>query len=54
MDHSRQTVPRGFDIEHTHRFWKQTRDWTGPDLRAAQDADRWTWLLIIIHTQPAA
>jgi hypothetical protein len=38
-------------LEHTYRFWKQTLGWTRPKLRAAQAADRWTWLLLIVHTQ---
>jgi hypothetical protein len=42
---------RRFDIEHTFRLFKQTLGWTVPKLRDPQAADRWTWLLIIVHTQ---
>jgi len=42
---------RRFDLEHTFRFFKQTLGWTTPKLRDPDTADRWTWLLIIAHTQ---
>lgn len=42
---------RRFDIEHTFRFCKQTLGWTRPMLRDPEAADRWTWLLIAVHTQ---
>jgi hypothetical protein len=42
---------RRFDLEHTFRFLKQTLGWTTPRLRDPDAADRWTWLLIIAHTQ---
>jgi hypothetical protein len=42
---------RRFDIEHTFRLFKQTLGWTAPKLRDPEAADRWTWLLIIAHTQ---
>ncbi|PZG01722.1 NF041680 family putative transposase [Nonomuraea aridisoli] len=51
VDRCWQAFLRRFDLEHTYRFWKQTLGWTRPKLRAAQTADRWTWLLIIVHTQ---
>ncbi|GGT47766.1 hypothetical protein GCM10010176_107930 [Nonomuraea spiralis] len=51
VDRSWQAFLRRFDLEHTYRFWKQTLGWTRPKLRAAQAAGRWTWLLIIVHTQ---
>ncbi|KPL35653.1 hypothetical protein JI76_01330 [Streptomyces anulatus] len=32
-------------------FAKQTLGWTTPKLRTPEAADRWTWLLIVAHTQ---
>ncbi|MFI6396294.1 hypothetical protein [Nonomuraea sp. NPDC050540] len=51
VDRCRQAFLRRFDLERTCRFWKQTLGWTQPKLRATQAADRWTWLLLIVHTQ---
>ncbi|KOT64396.1 MULTISPECIES: NF041680 family putative transposase [Streptomyces] len=42
---------RRFDLEHTFRFAKQTLGWTTPKIRTPQAADRWTWLLVVAHTQ---
>lgn len=42
---------RRFDIEHTFRFLKQTLGWTRPRVRAPEQGDRWTWLIIAAHTQ---
>jgi hypothetical protein len=42
---------RRFDLEHTFRLFKQTLGWTTPKLRDPDSADRWTWLVIITHTQ---
>ena len=42
---------RRFDIEHTFRLFKQTLGWTRPRLRDPESADRWTWLLLAVHTQ---
>ncbi|WSN28918.1 transposase [Streptomyces griseoaurantiacus] len=33
------------------RFAKQTLGWATPKLRTPEAADRWTWLLIVAHTQ---
>lgn len=30
---------------------KQTLGWTRPKLRTPEAADRWTWLIIVAHTQ---
>jgi tetratricopeptide (TPR) repeat protein len=38
-------------IEHTFRFFKQTRKWTTPKLRDPQAADRWTWRLLLAYVQ---
>ncbi|MFI2077688.1 NF041680 family putative transposase [Streptomyces triculaminicus] len=42
---------RRFDLEHTFRLFKQSLGWTRPRLRDPQAADRWTWLVIVAHTQ---
>lgn len=46
-----QLYLRRFDLEHTFRLFKQTLGWTTPKIRSPQSADRWTWLIIIAHTQ---
>nr|WP_275593240.1 transposase [Streptomyces deccanensis] len=46
-----QAFLRRFDLEHTFRFAKQTLGWTTPKPRTPQAADRWTWILIVAHTQ---
>lgn len=51
VDRCRQVFLRRFDLEHTFRFAKQTLGWTTPKLRTPEAADRWTWLLIVAHTQ---
>jgi hypothetical protein len=40
-----------FDLEHTYRFCKQTLNWTTPRVRTPQQADRWTWLVVLAFTQ---
>jgi hypothetical protein len=42
---------RRFDREHTYRFCKQTLNWTNPRVRTPQQADRWTWLVVLAYTQ---
>lgn len=51
VDRAWQAFLRRFDIEHTFRFFKQTLGWTTPKLRDPAAADRWTWLVIVAHTQ---
>ncbi len=51
MDRCWQAFLRRFDLEHTFRFAKQTLGWTTPKLRTPEAADRWTWILIVAHTQ---
>ncbi|MFI1209756.1 NF041680 family putative transposase [Streptomyces sp. NPDC020802] len=51
VDRFWQAFLRRFDLEHTFRFAKQTLGWTTPKLRTPEAADRWTWLLIVAHTQ---
>jgi hypothetical protein len=46
-----QMFLRRFDIEHTFRLFKQTLGWTRPRLCDPEAADRWTWLLLVVHTQ---
>lgn len=40
-----------FDLEHTYRFVKSTLGWTAPSLCTPEQADRWTWLIVVAHTQ---
>ena len=47
-----QSYPRRFDIEHMFRMWKRTLGWTAPQIRSPERADRWTALIVIVHTQP--
>ncbi len=42
---------RRFDLEHTFRFCKQTLHWTMPRVRTPEQADRWTWLVLLAYTQ---
>jgi hypothetical protein len=42
---------RRFDLEHTFRFVKQTLGWTRPRVRHPDQADRWTWLILVAYTQ---
>ncbi|TXS69921.1 hypothetical protein EAO76_24525 [Streptomyces sp. sk2.1] len=51
VDRFWQAFLRRFDLEHTLRFAKQTLGWTTPKLRTPEAADRWTWILIVAHTQ---
>ena len=46
-----QAYLRRFDLEHTIRFGKQVLGWTRPKLRCPAAADRWTWLILVAHTQ---
>ena len=39
-----------FDVEHTLRFAKQSLLWTTPPVRHPEQADRWTWLVVIAYT----
>jgi hypothetical protein len=42
---------RRFDLEHTIRFLKQTLGWTAPRFRHPEQADRWTWLVLLAYAQ---
>jgi hypothetical protein len=46
-----QAFLRRFDLEHTFRLFKQVLGWTAPKIRGPGAADRWTWLIITVHTQ---
>jgi DDE superfamily endonuclease len=46
-----QAFLRRFDLEHTFRLFKQTLGWTAPKIRDPAAADRWTWIIIAVHTQ---
>lgn len=39
-----------FDIEHTLRFAKQTLLWAASRVRLPEQADRWTWLVVLAYT----
>ena len=42
---------RRFDLEHTFRFLKQSMGWTTPRVRHPEQADRWSWLVVVAYTQ---
>lgn len=42
---------RRFDLEHTFRFLKQTLNWTSPRVRHPEQADLWSWLVLVAYTQ---
>jgi hypothetical protein len=46
-----QAFLRRFDLEHTFRFLKQTLGWTRPRIRTPEQGERWTWIIIAVHTQ---
>ncbi|CUU59757.1 DDE superfamily endonuclease [Parafrankia irregularis] len=50
IDRAWQAFLRRFDLDHTFRLFKQTLGWTRPKIRTPQAADRWTWLIITVHT----
>jgi hypothetical protein len=51
VDRLWQAFLRRFDLEHTFRLFKQVLGWTVPKIRDPRAADRWTWLIITVHTQ---
>ncbi len=46
-----RSYARRFDLEHTFRFLKQTFGWTSPRFRHPEQADRWSWLVMVAFTQ---
>lgn len=51
LDRAWRAYVRRFDLEHTFRFLKQTLNWTVPRVRHPEQADRWTWLVVVAYTQ---
>jgi Transposase DDE domain len=51
LDLAWRAYARRFDLEHTVRFCKQTLGWTTPRPRHPEQADRWTWLVLVAYTQ---
>jgi hypothetical protein len=51
LDRAWRAYVRRFDLEHTFRFLKQTLNWTVPRVRHPEQADRWTWLVVLAYTQ---
>jgi len=51
LDRAWRAYVRRFDVEHTFRFIKQTLNWTLPRVRHPEQADRWTWLVLLAYTQ---
>jgi hypothetical protein len=51
LDRVWRAYVRRFDLEHTFRFLKQTLNWTRPRVRHPDQADRWTWLVVLAYTQ---
>jgi Transposase DDE domain len=51
LDRAWRAYVRRFDLEHTFRFLKQTLNWTLPRVRHPEQADRWTWLVVLAYTQ---
>jgi hypothetical protein len=41
----------GWRSEHTSRFLKQMLNWTVPRVRQPEQADHWTWLVVLAYTQ---
>ncbi len=42
---------RCFDVEHFVKFLKGALGWTAPRVRHPQQADRWTWLVLLAYAQ---
>lgn len=42
---------RRFSLEHAIKFLKLTLGWTSPRVRHPEQADRWTWLILVAYTQ---
>jgi hypothetical protein len=42
---------RRFDIEHGVKLLKSSLGWTTPRFRHPEQADRWTWLVIVAYAQ---
>jgi hypothetical protein len=42
---------RRFALAHSFRFLKPVLNWTAPRVRHPEQADRWTWLVLLAYTQ---
>ena len=51
LDRCWRAYIRRFDPEHTFRFCKQALGWTTPRVRTPEQADRWTWLVLLAYSQ---
>jgi hypothetical protein len=51
LDRVWRAYVRRFDLEHTFRFVKQTLNGSVPRVRYQEQADRWTWLVVLASTQ---
>ena len=51
LDRAWRAYVRRCDLEHTFRFLKQTLNGTLPRVRHPEQADRWTWLVVLAYTQ---
>ena len=51
LDRCWRAYIRRFDLEHTFRFCKQALGWTTPRVRTPEQADRWTWLVLLAYSQ---
>jgi hypothetical protein len=40
-----------FSLEHTFRFVKERLGWTTPRVRHPEQADPWTWLVLVAYAQ---
>jgi hypothetical protein len=51
LDRAWRAYVRRFDLEHPFRLLKQSLNWTLPRVRYPEQADRWTWLVLLAYTQ---
>ena len=51
LDRAWRVYVRRFDREQTFRFLKQTLNWTLPRVRHPEQADHWTWLVVLTSTR---
>lgn len=51
VDFAWSSYLRRFDLGHTFRLFKQSLGWARPRIRDPHAADRWTWIVVIAHTQ---
>ena len=51
LDRAWRAYVRRCDLAHPFRFLKQSLNWTLPRVRHPEQADRWTWLVVLAYTQ---